>query len=165
LALVIVSFALIFILYSGKRSLPLLYLFTFIMGAIISPILGVAIVVGPELILEAFAITSIVFIALTAYGLTTKRDFSFLGGILFTLLLIVIIISVTSIFIALPINALWLDVFVALLFAGFVLYDMSNIRRRYSNDDYIPAVVSLYIDFINLFVRILSILIRLKQRE
>ena len=45
-----------------------------------------------------------------------------------------------------------------LLFSGFILYDTSNILRRYSTDDYVSATVSLFLDIFNLFIHLLSLL-------
>jgi FtsH-binding integral membrane protein len=46
----------------------------------------------------------------------------------------------------------------AFLFCGFILYDTSQILLKYNTDEYISAVISLYLDFINLFLDILRIL-------
>ena len=58
-----------------------------------------------------------------------------------------------------------LSAFFTLLFSAWVLYDMSSIMRKYPNEAYIEAVVALYIDFINLFVNILFLLIGMNRRD
>jgi len=171
IGLFIVEIALIVLLYTKFKSLPLLLLFNLIAGITLTPILVTAVSVNPILIPEALAITSIVFIALSAYAYFSKKDFTFLGGILFVLLIVGIVASLgifaASYFTAIDLSLanIILSAFFTLLFSAWVLYDMSSILRQYSNNDYIPAVVSLYIDFINLFVNILFLLIGFNRTE
>lgn len=147
------------------------YLFTFIGGLILTPILILAISIDAMLIPEALVITSIVFIGISAYAYFSKKDFTFLGGLLRVLLIIGIVaafgVMISSFFIAFDfiMADLIMSSFFALLFAAWTLYDMSAIMLKYSNDDYIPAIIALYIDFLNLFVNILSILIDLKKKD
>jgi FtsH-binding integral membrane protein len=171
IGLFIVEIALIVLLYTKFRNLPLLLLFNLIAGITLTPILVTAVSVNPILIPEALAITSIVFIALSAYAYFSKKDFTFLGGILFVLLIVGIVAALALMIIPMftaislgPANLI-LSAFFTLLFSAWVLYDMSSILREYSNNDYIPAVVSLYIDFINLFVNILFLLIGFNRND
>jgi FtsH-binding integral membrane protein len=171
IGLFIVEIALIVLLYTKFKNLPLLFLFNFIAGLTLTPILVMAVSANPILIPEALIITSIVFVALSGYAYFSKKDFTFLGGILFILLIVGIVASlgvfVASYFTTLDLSLanIAISAFFTLLFSAWVLYDMSSILRHYSNEDYIQAVVSLYIDFINLFVNILFLLIGMNQRD
>lgn len=173
IVLAIAGLVMLLLIYFTKmfRNLPMLYLFNLVEGLTMTRILLSAIEVNPILIPEALIITSVVFISLSAYAYFSKKDFTFLGGILF-ILLIVGIVAALGIFAAsyfttidLFLANIAISAFFTLLFSAWVLYDMSSILRHYSNDDYIPAVVSLYIDFINLFVNILSLLIGFNRNE
>ncbi len=171
--LAIAGLALLVLIYFTKmfRNLPVLYLFNLIEGLTLTKILLSAISVDPILIPEALIITSVVFVSLSAYAYFSKKDFTFLGGILMVLLIVGLVAAlglvVASVFTALNLTtaSLVLSAFFALLFAVWVLYDMSAILRQYPNDAYIEAVVALYIDFINLFVNILFLLIGFNQRD
>jgi len=171
IGLFIVEIALIVLLYTKFKNLPLLFLFNLVAGLTLTQILITAVSVNPILIPEALIITSIVFIALSGYAYFSKKDFTFLGGILFVLLIIGIVASL-GIFAAsyfttidLSLANIALSAFFTLLFSAWVLYDMSSIMRKYPNEAYIEAVVALYIDFINLFVNILFLLIGMNRRD
>jgi FtsH-binding integral membrane protein len=125
----------------------------------------IANIADPMIIPEAFGITSLVFLLFSFYGWVTKRDFSSLGGILFVLLIVALILTIFQFFIKSLVFNLVVDIGVVLLFLVFIVYDMRNILTSYSNKDYIPATISLYLDFFNIFVRIVSILLRLRRRE
>ncbi|MBN2095657.1 MAG: Bax inhibitor-1 family protein [Candidatus Aenigmarchaeota archaeon] len=164
LGLGLMGFVVMYAIYSTK-SLPLLYFFNILMGALMAPILGLAIYIDPGLILQAFAITTVVFAGLAGYAYFSKKDFTFLGGMLFVLLIFGIVASLAVTFLGLTGYGLIISAFFTLLFAGFVLYDMSSILKNYPNEDYVPAVAALYIDFINLFINILMILINLRGQD
>lgn len=171
IVLAIIGLVMLVLLYTKVRNLPLLYLFNLIEGLTLTPLLLSAIDVNSILIPEALVITSVVFVGLSAYAYFSKKDFTFLGGILWILLIVGIVAALgllaasflTSL--NLTVASIILSSFFALLFAAWTLYDMSSIMRKYSNDDYIQAVVALYIDFLNLFVNILMILIGMNRRD
>jgi len=112
-----------------------------------------------ELVLQAFIITSGLFLGLTLFTLQSKYDFSGLFPYLYFSLIIIVIISFVGIF--LPFNSTF-DLIVAsataVVFCGFIIYDTYQITKRLSPEEYIVASVDLYLDFINLFVSILKIL-------
>eukprot|EP00325_Prymnesiales_sp_UTEX-LB-985_P000402 CAMPEP_0174708178 /NCGR_PEP_ID=MMETSP1094-20130205/10497_1 /TAXON_ID=156173 /ORGANISM="Chrysochromulina brevifilum, Strain UTEX LB 985" /LENGTH=324 /DNA_ID=CAMNT_0015906691 /DNA_START=32 /DNA_END=1006 /DNA_ORIENTATION=- len=111
------------------------------------------------LVVEAFAITSIIFIALTAFAMYSKIDFSFLGMILPCLLLILI---VWGFFVFVFFDSFAFRQAYALagtiIFVLYILYDTHSICERMEYDDYVFGAVSLYLDFLNLFLFILQLL-------
>ncbi|KAG6486006.1 hypothetical protein ZIOFF_054576 [Zingiber officinale] len=121
----------------------------------ILPLLG-------NVVLEAAALTAIVFMGLTLYTFwAAKRghDFSFLGPFLFAALLCLTIFSLIQIFF--PLGKTTTMVFgciSAIIFSGFIVYDTDNLIKRHSYDEYVPAAISLYLDIINLFLALLSIM-------
>jgi len=111
------------------------------------------------IVLQALMLTAAVFISLTVYTLTTKKDFSFLGAGLFAGLIILIFWGLlNSIFSFGSGGNMVFALFGALLFAGYILYDTSMIMHHLGPDDYIIAAINLYLDIINLFLYLLEIL-------
>jgi modulator of FtsH protease len=163
---VIVSFVLIFVLNKKQNSaaaLPLTFAFTGLMGFGLGPLLNqyLGLPNGGEIVMTAMGMTALTFVGLSAYVLTSRKDFSFMGGFL-SAGLIVALIAMVALFV-LPmfgVNVggmhLALSGVVVLLMAGFILYDTSNIvNGTYTN--YIMATVSLYLNIYNLFVHLLSL--------
>jgi FtsH-binding integral membrane protein len=100
-----------------------------------------------------------IFGGLTAYVFATKKDFSFMRGMLTTGLIVVFLAVVLNLFLV-GSSALSFGISCAalLLFSGFVLYDTSNIIRRYPTNEYVAGALSLYLDAFNIFLALLRIL-------
>jgi modulator of FtsH protease len=138
------------------------YLFTFISGITIFPAINHYIQIGGAgLVSTAFGVTTAAFAGLTAYAYFTKRDFSFLRGFLIVGLITLIGLAIASWFVpGLTTGTLGLVIafFGILIFSGFILYDISKFKHGVS-DELIPlAVLTLYLNFINLFLYILQFL-------
>ena len=140
-------------------NLAALFGFTTLTGVIISPLLYIISFKNPASILEAGILTVGIFGGLTAYVFISKRDFSFMRGLLVTGLIIVILTGLLNILI-IGSSALYFAGAVAtlLLFSGFVLYDTSNIIRRYPTNEYVAGALALYLDAFNIFLALLRIL-------
>jgi len=111
------------------------------------------------IVLQALMLTAAIFISLSAYTLTSKKDFTFLGAGLSAGLIVLIFWGLLNMFF--PFNMGFRMVFSllgALLFAGYILYDTSQIMHNLGPDDYIEASISLYLDIINLFLYLLEFL-------
>lgn len=139
-------------------NLVALFGFTALTGVIISPAIYFFGRTNPVSILQAAILTVGIFGGLTAYVFLTRKDFSFLSGMLTTGIIVVILAGLLNIFIAS--NALGFALAAAslLLFSGYVLYDTSNIIRRYPTNEYIAAALSLYLDAFNIFLALLRLL-------
>ena len=164
----IATFALIFVMRAVARkpgvNVLVFYLFSLAEGGMLGPYLGHFanhIPNGGNLIWEAFLLTSVTVAGVGGYAYMSGKDFGFLGRFLFWALIGLIIVGFASWFVlALDTSVMVLGyetIFVA-VFVGFLLYDFSNIRLRYSPEDYTMAAVQVYLDFINLFLAILRIL-------
>jgi FtsH-binding integral membrane protein len=96
---------------------------------------------------------------LTAYVFISNKDFSFLRGMVTTGLIVIILAGVLNIFIV-GSSAFGFAIAAAtlLLFTGFVLYDTSNIIRRYPTNEYVAGALSLYLDAFNIFLALLRLL-------
>jgi FtsH-binding integral membrane protein len=111
-----------------------------------------------HLIAFALALTVGIFGALSWYVHETKEDFSFMGGFLFSALLILVFAGFIGIFFLGTINRLIYSSVGLVLFCGFVLYDTSRIILKYDVEEYVAATLDLYLDFLNIFADILRIL-------
>lgn len=142
-------------------NLAALFGFTTLTGVIISPVLYVIGRTNPSSILQAGVMTVAIFGGLTAYVFVSKRDFSFLRGMVTVGLVVVIGAGLINIFFVGSLGlGFAISVAVLLLFAGFVLYDTSNIIRRYPTNEYVAGALSLYLDAFNIFLALLRILNR-----
>jgi len=125
------------------------------LGAILS--LYMAIPKGPQIIATAFGGTGIIFLGLSGYALTSKRDFSFLGGFLFAGMLTVVVAIIASLFFQLPALSLAISGAIILLMSGFILFDTSRIING-GETNYIMATYGIFLSIFNIFISLLNIL-------
>jgi len=150
---------------NSAMGLPVVFLFTGLLGASLGPILNryLAMQGGTEIVMQALGGTAVIFFALSAYVTTTKKDFTFMRGFLFTGLILVIVgaigAMIASYFFGVNVSgfSLMISGAVVLLMSGFILYDTSNIVRG-EQTNYIMATVGLYLNIYNLFTSLLHIL-------
>ena len=135
-----------------------LFAFTTLTGAIISPLIWLVLRTNPASITQAGLLTVGIFGGLTAYVFISKRDFSFMRGMLMTGLVVVVLAVVLNMFIASSAFSFGISAVALLLFSGFVLYDTSNIIRRYPTNEYIAGALDLYLDAFNIFLALLRLL-------
>jgi len=160
--LVILEFVLLFALYAVKNkpgiNLAVLFGFTFMSGLTITPLLStiLAMPAGASIVAQAFLMTSVAFGGISMFAMTTKRDFSSMGKMLFIALIILIVGSISNIFFQSPLLQLGIAGVGALLFSAFILYDTQQIIKG-GFETPIEAAIALYLDFFNLFVSLLQI--------
>ncbi|EAO6435895.1 FtsH protease modulator YccA [Salmonella enterica] len=125
---------------------------------ILGPILNAYLSAGMgDVIGLALGGTALVFFCCSAYVLTTRKDMSFLGGMLMAGIVVVLIGMVANIFLQLPALHLAISAVFILISSGAILYETSNIIHG-GETNYIRATVSLYVSLYNIFVSLLSIL-------
>jgi len=112
---------------------------------------------GPEIIATAFAGTGLIFLGLSGYALTSKKDFSFMGGFLFAGIMVVFIAAIANIFLAMPALSLAVSGGIILVMSGFILFDTSRIING-GETNYIMATYGLYLNMFNIFISLLQIL-------
>jgi FtsH-binding integral membrane protein len=146
-----------------------LFSFSFLNGSSINSVLNYAIEVDPWTPMIILSSTILIFTSFSLWALISKRrNFLFLGGLLFSLLNISILLGVLHIFVK---SELLLDLRFhggLILFCAFVVLDTQLIiEKAFSgNYDYIWHALELFLDFINLFIKMFTILIRRnKKRE
>ena len=136
-----------------------LFAFTTLTGVIISPLIAIYTQLNPASIVQAGVLTVGIFGGLTAYVFVSKKDFSFMRGMVVTGLIVVILAGALNIFlVGSSAFAFAISCAALLLFSGFVLYDTSNIIRRYPVNEYVAGALSLYLDAFNIFLALLRIL-------
>lgn len=144
-----------------RVNLLALFGFTTLTGVIISPLLYIIGRNNPLSILQAGVLTVGIFGGLTAYVFVSNRDFSFLRGMVTVGLIVVVLAGLFNIIFVGSLGlGFALAVATLLLFAGFVLYDTSNIIRRYPTNEYVSGALALYLDALNIFLALLRILNR-----
>jgi len=119
-------------------------------------------VAGGNAVIMAAGIAASIFLALTAYTLQSRIDFSFLGAGLFATLWVLVIwgIIMACFGTASPAMQYWYAMIGAIVFGLYIVYDTWLISAKMGPDDYIAASISLYLDIINLFLMILQLLRR-----
>lgn len=168
--LIIGMYGLMFLTHALQNSpwgLLSVFAFTGFMGYVIGPILNATIAMysnGPQLIATAFGGTGIIFFALSAYALTTRKDFSYLNGFLFVAVMVALLGMIAGIFFQIPALQLMISAAFVLIASGLILFQTSEIIHG-GETNYIRATVSLYVSIYNLFVSLLQILSSLSGRE
>ena len=132
--------------------------FTTLTGLVISPFMAYIAYTNPVSIAQAGALTVGIFGGLTAYVFISKKDFSFMRGMLTTGLIVIVLASALNIFLGSGGLGFGVAVGALLLFSGYVLYDTSNIIKRYQTNEYIAGALDLYLDLWNIFLALLRIL-------
>ncbi|HET9682463.1 MAG TPA: Bax inhibitor-1 family protein [Gemmatimonadaceae bacterium] len=146
--------------HSYPRNLILVLLFTFIEGLFIAPFLTLAERQSPGIVGQAGILTLSTFGVLSLYALISKRDFSAWGSFFFVGLWVLIATSLLNIFFPTALGTLWIAAGTVLVFSGLLVFDTWRIVRsgQYGPDDYVPAAVNIYLDLLNLFLAIVSLL-------
>jgi len=162
LILMLVGFGLLFVVHKmadTSKGLLAIFAFTGVMGASIGPMLNYYLSMpgGPALVMQALGGTALVFFGLSAYALTTRKDFSFMGGFLFVGLLVAVVASIANIFMGIPAVSLAISAAIVMIMSGLILFDTSRIING-GETNYIRATVSLYLNIYNLFIHMLHLL-------
>ena len=162
--LTIAMFGTLFLLMAVQRvpvvNMLVMFFFAGLMGASLGPMLAQAVRLpgGETMVADSLLMTTAIFFSLSLYALISRKSFSFMGSFLFTGLIIVVIMSVVQIFW----HPLFLQALVAgmgaLVFSGLILFDTARILQSAEGEmTPVMAVVTLYLDILNLFISLLRI--------
>jgi len=140
-------------------NLAMLFLFTFLTGVSLVPLLATIIGMGNgALIGNAFLMTSVLFGALSLFAINSKTDFSSWGKPLFIVMIVVLVASLVNyFFLQSSLMHIFITAAILILFGLFTIYDTQNIANG-AYDSPVDAAVSLYLDFLNMFTAILQLL-------
>ena len=156
-------FGLLFLTTKFQNSaLGLVFVFalTGFMGVTLGPILNQYLTVlpnGHQVVMMALGGTGIIFLGLSAYALTTRTDFSFLGGFVMAGVLVAFLAGLGALIFQLPGLALAVSAMFVLLMSALILWQTSAIIHG-GETNYIMATVSLYVAIFNLFTSLLQLL-------
>ena len=119
---------------------------------------------GGAIVSQALGGTAIIFLSLSGYALTSGKNFNFLGGFLFTGLIVLLVAMIANLFLNIPAFGLAISAAVIMLMSGFILFDTSRLING-GERNYIMATISLYLSIFNIFVHLLHLLAALTGRE
>jgi modulator of FtsH protease len=144
---------------NSAAGIPVIFGITGLLGLGLGSILTMylALPKGPEIIATAFGGTALIFLGLSGYALTSKRDFSFLGGFVFAGMMVVIVAVIANLFLQMPALALAISGAIILLMSAFILFDTSRIVKG-GETNYIIATYGLYLSIFNIFISLLQVL-------
>ena len=112
---------------------------------------------GTELVMMALGGTGAIFLTLSAYALTTRKDFSFIRGFVLSGIIVIFLASLGAVIFQMPALALAVSAAAIVLMAGFILYQTSEMIHG-GERNYIMATVGLYVALFNLFTSLLHLL-------
>jgi modulator of FtsH protease len=155
-------FGLLFLTTRFRDSgLGLLFVFalTGFMGYTLGPILNAYLSLpnGNQLVMTALGATGVIFLSLSGYALTSRKDFSFMGAFLMVGILVAFLAGIAAAFFTMPGLSLAVAAMFVLLMSGLILYQTSQIIHG-GETNYIMATVTLYVSIYNLFLSLLQLL-------
>lgn len=156
-------FGLLFAVHKTANSaLGLLFVFalTGFMGLTLGPIIGAYLKFvpnGPNVVMNAFGMTAIAFVGLSAYAVKSGRSFSFMGGFLFVGIITAFLLGLAAIFFSIPALSLAVSAMFVLLMSGLILWQTGEIVNG-GETNYILATVTLFVSIFNLFTSLMHLL-------
>lgn len=140
-------------------NLAMLFLFTFLTGVSLVPLLASFIANGNGAVIgNAFLMTAVLFGALSLFAINSKNDYASWGKPLFITLIVIIVASLVNYFLLQsPMMHIIITAGILLLFSLFTIYDTQNIANG-AYESPVDAAVSLYLDFLNMFTALLQLL-------
>ena len=137
----------------------LVFALTGFMGYTLGPVISqyLSLPNGGQTVMMAMGGTAAIFLGLSAYALTTRKDFSFMGGFLMVGILLAFLAGLAAIFFEIPALSLTVSATFVLLMSGLILYETSNIIHG-GETNYVMATVSLFVSIFNLFTSLLHLL-------
>ena len=155
-------FGLLFVVTRLRNSvwgLAAVFALTGFLGYTLGPILNFYLSMrgGSQVVMTALAGTGAIFLALSAYAVVSRKDFSFMGGFLMAGILVAFLASLGAVLFSIPMLSLAVSAMFILLMSGMILWQTSEIIHG-GETNYIMATVTLYITIFNLFLSLLQIL-------
>jgi len=155
-------FGLLFLTHKfSNSSLGLLFVFalTGFMGLTLGPIISAYLSMpnGTQVVMTALGGTGAIFLGLSGYALTSRKDFSFMGGFLMAGILVAFLAGIGAVVFSMPMLSLAVSAMFVLLMSGLILYQTSQMVHG-GETNYILATVTLYVSIYNLFLSLLHLL-------
>jgi modulator of FtsH protease len=155
-------FGLLFLTSKFKDSatgLAFVFALTGFMGYTLGPILNayLALPNGSQIVMSAMGLTGAIFLGLSGYALTSRKDFSYMGSFLMVGIIVAFLAGLGAFFFEMPGLSLAVSAMFVLLMSGLILYETSNIING-GETNYIMATVTLFVSIFNLFTSLLHLL-------
>ena len=155
-------FLLLFLTHKTANSatgLFFVFALTGFMGLTLGPILSMYLSLpnGDQLVMTALGGTGAIFLGLSGYALTTRKNFSFMGGFLMVGILVAFLAGIGAAIFSMPMLSLAVSAMFVLLMSGLILYETSQIVHG-GETNYIQATITLYVSIYNLFLSLLHLL-------
>jgi len=147
-----------FVKHKPGINLMVMFGFVFMTGLMLAPLLArtLGLSGGTTIIGNAFAMTSVVFGAMSFYAIKTTKDFTQFGKPLMIALIVIVVFSIINIFLGNPLVSVMISGAVVMLFSVLVIYDTQNIMQG-AYETPIDGAIALYLDFLNIFTALLQL--------
>ena len=142
---------------NSTSGIPVIFAITGLFGLGLGPVLNYYMAINPSIVTTALGGTGVIFLGLSGYALTTRKDFSFMGGFLMVGMLVVLGAALLNIFLQMPVMFLVVNAAIVLIMSGFILYQTSSLING-GETNYIMATASLFLSILNLFQALLHLL-------
>ncbi len=142
---------------NSAAGIPVLFGITGLLGFGLGPVLNYYLAVNPSIVMTALGGTGAIFLGLSGYALTTRKDFSFLGGFVMVGMLVVLGAAVLNIFLGIPALFLAVNAAVVMIMSAFILWETSNLIHN-GEANYIMAAAGLFLSILNMFQALLHLL-------
>ena len=142
---------------NSASGIPVIFAITGLLGFGVGPMVAYYLAVNPSIVMTALGGTGVIFLGLSGYALTTRKDFSFMGGFLMVGMLVIVGASLLNIFMGIPALSLAVSAGVIMIMSGFILYQTSSLIHG-GETNYIMATASLFLSILNIFTSLLHLL-------
>jgi len=142
---------------NSAAGIPTIFAFTGLLGFGLGPILNYYLAVNPSIVMMALGGTGAIFLGLSGYALTTRKDFSFLGGFVMIGMLVVLGAAILNIFIGIPAMFLAINAAIIMIMSAFIRWETSSLIRG-GQTNYIMATAGLFLSILNMFQALLHLL-------
>ena len=142
---------------NSATGIPVLFAITGLLGFGLGPVLSYYLSVNPSIVMTALGGTGTIFLGLSGYALTTRKDFSFLGGFVMVGMLVVLGAAVLNIFLGIPALFLAVNAAVIMIMSAFILWETSSLIHN-GETNYIMATAGLFLSILNMFQALLHLL-------
>jgi modulator of FtsH protease len=142
---------------NSGAGIPTIFAFTGLLGFGLGPILNYYLSVNPSIVMTALGGTGAIFLGLSGYALTTRKDFSFLGGFVMVGMLVVLGAAILNIFLGVPALFLAVNAAIIMIMSAFILWETSTLIHG-GQTNYIMATAGLFLSILNMFQALLHLL-------
>ena len=142
---------------NSAAGIPTIFAITGLLGFGLGPVLAHYLSVNPSIVMTALGGTGVIFLGLSGYALTTRKDFSFLGGFVMVGMLVVLGAAILNIFMGYPALFLAINAAVIMIMSAFILWETSSLIHN-GETNYIMATAGLFLSILNIFQALLHLL-------